>query len=183
MIGRDVLIGILVGVAHPFLIASWTWIRGGTFEQPPFAGQVQSLGGVRHALGHVLSAMSSGALQGFVMIVVLVAFMLVLRRRILAAAGLGLVMLLGFYFAVGGLNLLSIAITLMIVSVSARYGLLAIAVGQATFHTLFQFPFYAVGGWQVVNLIPLIAILTAALWSFRTSLGDQSPFSASLLEG
>ncbi|MEO8381463.1 MAG: serine/threonine-protein kinase [Acidobacteriota bacterium] len=183
MIGRDVLIGMLVGVAHPALIAISLWLRSGVSDRPPFGGRVESLRGVRFALGHVLGSLSAGALEGFVLLVVLVAFMLVLRRRMLAVAGLGLVMMLGFYFALGTLDLLPIAITVMIVFVTARYGLLAIAMTQATFHTVFHFPFYTVGGWQAVNLIPLLALVAAALWSFRTSLGGQSPFSASLLDG
>jgi len=184
MIGRDVLIGLLTGLGHTSLIALSVWLSewASATQTLPFAGHLASLNGVRFALGHVAATLAAGALQGFTLLVVLVAFMLVLRRRILAAAAVALVMMFGFYIAIGQLSVLSAVITVMLIFVVARYGLLAIAVAQATFHAMFQFPFFGAGGWEASHLIPIAAVVALALWAFWISLGGQSPFTASLLD-
>jgi hypothetical protein len=184
MVGRDLLIGIVTGLTHIGIIAGTLWIMDRTsgIPYPPEGGGLAALAGTRFAIGHVVSAIAAGATYGFVYIVILVSFMLVLRRRILAAAGLALVMMLGYYMAIGRIMPSTVLITLMVVFITARYGLLAIAASQGTFFATFHYPYYGAGGWQATNLIPLLAILAFATWAFRNSLGGQSPFSASLLD-
>ncbi|MDP9190176.1 MAG: serine/threonine protein kinase [Acidobacteriota bacterium] len=184
MVGRDVLIGMVCGLAHSGLIAAYLWMldRRNALDPPPEVGFLDALGGSRFAFGSIPFMIASGALRGFIFIVVLVTFMLILRRRLPAAIGLGLVIMTGHYIAIGGITWASITIVTMMAFVTARYGLLAIAVAQATFMASFQYPFYTAGGWQSTNLIPIAAVIGFAIWAFYTSLGGQRAFATNLLD-
>jgi hypothetical protein len=177
MVGRDVLIGLVAGLCHTGLIMMATWVEGAKDGVPPDTIPLDAMRGVRFALGHVLGAIPSGMLQGFVMLVTLVAFMLVFRRRVLAAAGLASVMLLGYYVAIGGFAAVPVLLTFIIVFVTARYGLVAAASAQAAFFCTHHYPFFVATGWQPTYLIPLAAVVAVSLWAFRTSLGSHSPFA------
>ncbi|HEX7706592.1 MAG TPA: bifunctional serine/threonine protein kinase/MFS transporter [Thermoanaerobaculia bacterium] len=185
MVGRDVLIGLLGGVLHAgFIVTAQALARFffiSTF--PPSSGDLTVILGIRHALAHVAAAVSEGMLQGFGFIVILVLFMLVLRRRVLAAAGLIGVMLTGFWAAAGRIDLVMALIAVTIVFIAARYGLLAIAVAQATFHLIFAYPITAGAAWYTATGFFTVALVAlAAIWAFRTSLGSQNPFAGALLE-
>ncbi|HYO76268.1 MAG TPA: serine/threonine-protein kinase, partial [Thermoanaerobaculia bacterium] len=185
MIGRDVLIGILGGVAHMAIIYTDAMIRQAinVTSQPPYGGDVTRLSAPRHVISHLTNAVSSGIFVGFMVVIILTAFMLLFRRRALAVAGLMAVMVTGFYFATGGFPPGPLVITVLLATIASRFGMLAMAVAHASFLALFHSPQYAGGSWfTLTGMISLALVLGVAVWAFRTSLGDRSPFSASLLD-
>ena len=183
MVGRDALIGILAGLAHPALIMAQAWIdkrQGRT--SPLFASGAGSLAGPRYELAFLADALASGVVQGFLLVVILVTFMLLLRRRSFAAVGLFLVMMGGFYLATRELSILSMVIAALVAFVTARFGLLSIIVAQTVFLTTFHTQLFTTASWQSIQLLPVAFVVAGAAWAFYTSLGGQSPFSAALLE-
>jgi serine/threonine-protein kinase len=183
MVGRDVLIGLFVGLAHSTLIMTWTWVDAnrGRPTQIDYAG-VSTLAGNRHATAYIADALASGLLQGFIYVIILVAFMLILRKRIAAAAGLWLVTMIGLYAAMRSVHVAAMLIALLLVYATARFGLLTMAVAQAVFHAIFGNQLFTTASWQSMQLLPVTVVLLAALWAFYISLGGQSPFSAKLLD-
>ncbi len=183
MVGRDVLLGILAGLFHPALIVAATYLDrrmgrpGGIFS-----GGAGALNGARHALAYIADALAGGALQGFLVVILLVTFMLVLRRRVLAAVALWLLVMTGYYVAIGGVAVVTTAVAALVAYVTVRYGLLTIAVAQATFLAVFHNQLFTTASWSSIQLLPIAFVLAAAVWAFHTSLGGQSPFSASLLD-
>jgi serine/threonine protein kinase len=185
MIGRDVLIGILAGAAHVAIISAMYMIQIATktAARPPYSGIVAQLGAPRHVIGHLFGAMASGVFFGFLMIVILTVFMMLLRRRAIAAAGLAAVVIVGFYFATGGFPVSSLLITLILVTVAARYGLLAMAVAHAAFGAVFHSPQFAGGSWYTLTgLISVTLVAAAAVWAFRISLGSQHAFAVTAFD-
>jgi hypothetical protein len=185
MIGRDVLIGIVGGLAHTALICASFLLAAAmqTPSDPPNSGQVSLLTAPRFLLAHLFGSASRGVVQGFVMIVILATFLLVLRRRLFAAAGLVAIMFAGYYFATGGVSIAMVAVTAIITTIAVRYGLLALAVSQVTFFAIFNSPQFAGGSWfTLTGMIPVALIVAAAVWAFRTSLGGQQAFAATAFD-
>jgi serine/threonine-protein kinase len=185
MVGRDVLVGILGGVLHVALIGAsimFAAATGGT-QQPPHDGDLSRLTAARQVVSHLVAGLSSGIFMGFVVIVVLTVFIMLFRRRALAFVGLNAVVMTGFFFAFGGFPIGPLLISLVLTTMAVRYGMLAMAVAHASFAALFHFPQFVGGSWFTLGaLVPVAVVAVAALWAFRTSLGNQSPFNTSLLD-
>jgi hypothetical protein len=179
MVGRDVLIGLALGLWHPTFIIFSVWLdaQRGVVPQSPLVGMLSPLLGLRYGVAELTDAIADGMLQGFLMIVVLVAFMIVLRRRVLAAAGLAAVMITGYVAAIGELRFGSIVLAVVLSALAARYGLLMIIVAQAAFHCIFQYPLFVSASWQTLQPLPLVLVLAVAIWAFRTSLAGQPAFA------
>jgi serine/threonine-protein kinase len=184
LVGRDVLIGLVVGLFHPMIIFGWTAIgyaRGEALPPPTF-GHLMPLLGLRHGVGYVAGALSSGALQGFIIIVLLVLLSLLLRRHVLAGIALGSVYMVGYYFATNTVHPIFALLAAMFAFTAVRYGLLAVAVAQATFHCIYHYPLFAGQSWSSIQLLPIVLVIAAMIWAFRVSLGGRSPFNARLLD-
>jgi hypothetical protein len=182
MVGRDVLIGMLAGLAHPALILTNTWAESRMGNPVPLFFSADALNGSRQALSHLANALASGAMDGFIFVIILVTFMLVLRNRVAAAVGLWLVAMTGYFAVTGRVAVLTTVIAAMLVYVTARFGLLAIATAQAAFHAIFHNQLFTTESWGSLQVLPVAFVLLTAAWAFYTSLGGQSPFSASLLD-
>jgi hypothetical protein len=64
-----------------------------------------------------------------------------------------------------------------------RYGPVALAVTQGTFFAMLRAPLFPGPSWAMgLAIVTLIAVIVPAVWAFRTSLGGQPAFSASLLD-
>jgi len=50
-------------------------------------------------------------------------------------------------------------------------------VAQAAFHVTFDYPLFASGSWQSLQLLPIVFVLAVAIWAFHTSLGGQRAFA------
>ena len=185
MIGRDVLIGIAGALLHIAVISGGQLLLNlrGSASPPPYGGEPDVLTAPRFIIGHIFASVSVGIFQGFLMIVILVTFMMLLRRRALAFAAVVAVMLTGFYFATGGISPGTFLIALLTVTITARYGLLAIVVTQVTFLIIFHSPQFAGGSWfAVTGLITVAIVCAAAVWAFRISLGAQNAFAATAFD-
>ena len=185
LVARHVLIGILGGIVHALLsltarpiAAALDGIAEGT---APFR-----LGNVWEAIGTIPQSATGAILTSVLMIVALVIFTVVLRKRVLAAAGLLVLYVTFFLLSVAqrpGSIPSYVAIALLLTFVSLRYGPVALAVTQGTFFAFILAPLLPGAGWATASApVTLFAVSALALWAFRTSLGNQPMFSASLLD-
>jgi serine/threonine-protein kinase len=178
MVGRDVLIGITLGVAHCTIIFLSLWIdewRGAPLP-PPHYGMLAPLNGVRFGIAHIADSLADGALHGFVMMIFLVLFLLVLRHRALAAAGLAAVMIIGYIAAIGRFTPGTALLSMLVAGLGARYGLLMVAVAQAVFLSVFHYSLFISESWKTLQPLPIVLVLALAIWAFRTALAGQPAF-------
>jgi predicted Ser/Thr protein kinase len=177
MVGRDVLIGVAAGVLQCVVIFAAMWVAALQEKvSMPAIGSLRVLNGPRFGAADVAAAFSSGAIQGFAMIVVLVAFGIVLRHRLWAAAATAGVFLAAYATARDGLTVANVIITVMMVTIIARYGLLAAMMAQATYLCLYRYPLFTTAEWYSLSPLPLLVMAVLTLWAFHTSLGGQSVF-------
>ncbi len=179
MVGRDVLIGIIGGLLHSLMASGSDIIvlRLTGVDDGPFLGNSGVLVGLGASIAQVLLGTTYAITQGLMVTILLVVFMLVLRKRAFAGAALFGVWLTAYIVASGGGWAIFPAIAflaLMLTVISIRYGLLAFCVLQATFITIFSIPNVS-GSWATPHvIIPFTVVALLALWAFRTSLGGQS---------
>ncbi|HEX2122832.1 MAG TPA: serine/threonine-protein kinase [Thermoanaerobaculia bacterium] len=187
LVGRDVLIGILAGLAYTVLwgsasiLASWF----SEMDPQPFIAAMRSMNGIRHALALTLFAAILGIQFASVTILILVMSTIVLRRRALAAGAFFVINLAYFLLATGGqlpLVPAHAAVAALLAFIALRYGLLAYAVLQMTFLAIHYGTATSPSWLLMISAIPFAIVAALALWAFRTSLGGQSLFSAALLD-
>ena len=179
MVGRDVMIGIMAGLANTALALGTELIfeHFGHPNKGPELGETTPLLGIRFSIADTLLRIVAGIEWGTSTIVLLVVLLLILRKRILAAAAFFAVGVTGFIFAsVGDWTILPGAIlcVLLWTVIAARWGLLAYAVHQGLVNLLFNAPHIS-ASWSVpMMIIPYAVTALLAVWAFRTSLGGQS---------
>jgi serine/threonine-protein kinase len=187
MVGRDVLIGIAAGLTHVLIASGDGMIVGRVTgrDEGPYLGDTGVLLGLRASLADVFGAISGGIRDGLIVIVCLVIFMIVLRRKSLAAGALYALAVTAFTFATAG-QWTAIPFNAFLAGVmtlvAVRYGLLAFAFLQGTFGAIFSIPSVSASWAAPMMVIPYAAVALLALWAFHTSLGGQPMFSASLLD-
>ena len=181
LVGRHVLIGLLGGMAHGALAVLGMYL--GTYPGDAYT----RIGDVWQSLGNLAFFVTRGVLVAAVYMVLLVILTMILRKRSLAIGGLLVANIAFFMLAVAGQRPAEIpafiAVSALVTFITVRYGLLAIAVTQASFFAIISAP-DLIGGGSIATFAPvaLIAVLAMAIWAFRVSLGGQSPFNASLLD-
>jgi serine/threonine-protein kinase len=188
MVGRDILIGITAGLAHSLtasLAHAVPSLLGGRDVLP--RGGADTLLGVRDALGFTLGGITDSAQLGLAMIVVVVFFAIVFRRRSFGIAALYLVMLGTQLVASRGhwhIVISAFLIPAIYCATLARFGLLAMATLQYAFSLTFfrQLPVDPSSFAFAAACVPIVILAALALWAFRTSLGGQPAFSVSLLD-
>lgn len=124
--------------------------------------------------------------MGLAMMTVLMLLTIVLRKRPLVIAGFAAMLLLVYSFASTSPVMLAsfVLMAAATVTVLVRYGLLAVVVSHATFLGLFAAALLpdAIAWYTLRTLLPAVAVLALSVWAFRTSLGGQRAFAASLEE-
>ncbi|HYI13278.1 MAG TPA: serine/threonine-protein kinase [Thermoanaerobaculia bacterium] len=184
LVGRHVLIGIIAGTTHAAAIVSSSIIAGWMRDRDygPLGGRFLS---IPEAIARIPLGLAGGLQAGFSMTLLLVAMTMLLRKRALAVAAAFLAYQIFFALAlVDTPELLPpFVIAGAVISwVVVRYGLLATAANFAAWLMLSFMP-YASAGWNTAPLVIVVtAVVALAVWAFYTSLGGQSPFSASLLD-
>ena len=186
IVGRDVLVGLLAGIAVPALVEATDALVLGS-NLAPHLGSTSVLLGLRSALTVCLVSLPHGirdTLMFFLLLFLLRAF---LRNQWLASLALALLFSAPGVFGsshpvIDGLETL---FAYGLVAVLAwRFGLLALGVFifannlvggmQATLHT---------GAWYLGNDLFLLAfILGLAVWACHTSMAGQKLWKESLLE-
>jgi serine/threonine-protein kinase len=185
MVGRDIMIGALLGLGHTLsiyfmpLISRWLG-----YPSPPNPGADIRAFGMQNLIGKLLAeTVTISFLFGFGCLLLLLLFYVVLRREWLAALAFWLIFvsieLLAFASVgqwVSWVGPIIIA-TLQTIG-SARFGLLTMFSAQVFFDLSFHYPITSdlsswYGGTAIFTLVVLVAL---AAYGFYTSLGGQTLF-------
>lgn len=190
MVGRDLLIGTLLGLVHISLIMSGTQLPNwfGSPAPPAVTANVLPLSSTRGMLALFLSTHIVSVFVGFAFLFVLLLFYILLRRQWLATIAIFLVALVVEVSAFASTGprffwLVSILISLTIVTVVARFGLLATMAAQLSFLLTMTFPVTTdLSIWYApATIFALVMVLALAVYGFYISLGGQSVFGGKLL--
>ena len=192
MVGRDLLIGGMLGLVHSACIAIGALLPRlfGIETAPTIPGNVFILGSVRSMLAVFLgSHLAMSVFVGFGFLFFLLLLYIILRRQWLAIAAMFLIALLIELtaFAAAGPWLfwvVSIFITLTIVTVVARFGLLATMAHQLFFFLTLMYPMTTdFSVWYAPSMVFALALVVGiAVYGFYISLGGQSLFGNRLLQ-
>ena len=191
MVGRDVLLGGLLGVAHTGAIAfGWLiphWI--GHPVAPPLFASPLTLSGVRQMLALFLNQnIVASVFVGFAFLFFLLLLYMILRRELLAEIGLFVTVLTIEVAAFASSSprfvwVASIIISVIIVIMVARLGLLATMVAQFCFFLTAFYPMTTdFSAWYASSTVfALTIVLGLVIYGFYTSLGGQRVFGGKLL--
>jgi serine/threonine-protein kinase len=181
LVGRDVLLGTLWGIAHLTLIYLGFSAERLFYNDFRLFTISDSLIGLRSSTAIILTGSGLGIVYGFMFICFLVILFLILRRRLYAGivlfAVLATVLILFFTHSFVFLPF-TLAISVLFCLVISRLGLVATIVSQSVFLWLQSTPFtlnfsawYAGGMFVTVFLVlPLLA------YGFKVSLANQPLF-------
>ena len=191
MVGRDLLIGGLLGLGHTaaiyfgLLLSSWF----GSAPPPANSTHPATLQGMRPLLADMLGTIVVQVVFfSLAVLFLLLLFQIILRRDKLAAGA--------FWIVVFGIELLAFAsngprlywvtpiliATVSVISV-ARFGLLATIAFNLFFNLSFFYPLTSdFSVWYAsAAFFPLVVMLTLAIYGFYISLGGQTVFKGGLL--
>ena len=189
LVGRDILIGGLLGLAHPTMIYLMTLLPDlmGITVAPNPSAQVTSLQGFRHLLANFIGQSAGSIFMSLSALLLLVLLVTIFRKQWLAIAVFWTLdfLILGLFFASGdwiawiGVALIA-AITIICV---ARFGLLATISFFIFFHLTFHNPITAnISSWYFGNTIfAAVLILGLAIYGFYISIAGQKVFQTKLL--
>ncbi|HEX7333633.1 MAG TPA: serine/threonine-protein kinase [Pyrinomonadaceae bacterium] len=191
MVGRDVLLGGLLGIAHTgAIVFGWMvphWL--GYPTAPPLLANTLTLGGVRPMLALLLNQnIVASVFVGFAFLFFLLLLYIILRRELLAEIGLFLTALTIEVAAFASASprfvwVASIIVSVLIVIMVARLGLLATMVAQFCFFLTAFYPMTTdFSAWYASSTVfALTIVLGLAIYGFYTSLGGQRVFGGKLL--
>jgi serine/threonine-protein kinase len=190
LIGRDLLIGSLAGVAVSLaivvfqLVPTWT---GSATPPSPIVNGVGTLSGMSTVAGTMIAATTNGMLAPIGVFFLIFVLRLILRKTALAVGGAMLIMVL-----VQGLQsqgsllgwIASAAIWAIIIFVIVRLGLLAAVITFVYANTLLTFPFTTdLSAWYAGRMwLGLAALAVVTGYGFYLSLAGRSVFAHALLQ-
>jgi serine/threonine protein kinase len=191
MVGRDVLVGGMLGLGHTaaiyvtVLLATWTSGRA-----VPNAGlDISYLEGTRHLWANFLIHLPVGVFVPFFFLLLLILLVTLFRKQWLATAVFWILLFsvesLAFRRGMHWTDLLGAALTTTIAVVCmARFGLLAMIsraiVFDLSFHNAITADF---SSWYFGNTIfAAVVLLGLAIYGFYISLAGQNVFQRTLLE-
>jgi hypothetical protein len=190
MVGRDVLVGGLLGLAHTSAIylapLAQQWVLRGSVEPNPSLN-VSYLEGFRQIAANLLIVSGNAIFFAFAPLLLLILLVAIFRRQRFAIVALWSIMfsILGLSFSgghwigwlwVGGIAALSVVCV-------SRFGLLA----MAAFHTFFAASFHNaitadVSRWYFSNTVAAaVFLLGLSVFGFYTSLAGQKIFKREIL--
>jgi hypothetical protein len=186
MVGRDLLIGALLGLVHAACISLGALLPRvfGINAAPVILGNVLTLGSARTMLGVFLSShLAISVFVGFGFLFFLLLLYIILRRQWLAAVAFFVIVAVieVSAFAAAGPRfywIASILIALSITVVVARFGLLATIAAQLSFFMATVYPVTTdFSVWYVQTMMfAMVVILALAVYGFYISLGGQPVF-------
>jgi len=194
-VGRDLLIGCLVGVGIALLVAGHQ-AAPALFGAPPgrpdnvgyIEHQLTSLLGLRFELAEILALLRSNFVLILEFIVILVVARLTLRHSG-AAIALAFAIFVPLALPRGefiGLNVaLAVGSTLLLLIALLRFGLLTAMVGLMTYTALQAAPLgHGIGTWSTNRTVLVLAlVLAVGLYGFRRALAGRPVFRDLLAEG
>ena len=188
MVGRDVLLGGLLGLCHTVAILSGVPLaRALGIARPPIAGvDLGALRGLRGLLAVVLGdSLPTSVLAGFGFLFVLLLLYALLRRERAAAAALWLLIATAQVLLFTGGHpwpaIVSILVIAFLVVVTvARLGLLAMIAFQLFFTLSFHIPTTSdLSSWYAQNTVLTVVVMAAlAVYGYRISVAGQPLFRA-----
>jgi hypothetical protein len=188
LVGRDLLVGTLYGVALVLFEVSDNFILPWLGKLPPVPniGQTESLLGVRAAVGILLAYISVWVPYALGIFFVLFLLRAVLRRDWLAAIAVVILFSLsnfGNEYPVASF-IFSAVIWLSILLVLKRFGLLVLVVGLVVQNMLILFPVTThLSRWYATSALAGLAVIAAlAFYGFHTARAGQRIFSGAVLE-
>lgn len=191
MVGRDILVGGLMGLTHTSLIylfpLSRKWLLDVPVEPNPSMA-VSYLESSRHVMANFLTVSGNAVFFAFAPLLLLILLVAILRKQRLAMVALWAIYftILGLSFGRAGLWAEWIwvgCIALLSVACVARFGLLA----MVAFHTFFSVSFHNpvtadVSRWYFSNTVAAaVFLLGLSIFGFYTSLAGQKIFQKKIL--
>ncbi len=188
LVGRDVLVGLLVGsgiilcYAGGNALPNWIDLRGMT-PAPP---KVAFLLGLSDIVGHAFGVLADSVERGLAIMTVLVLGQVLLRRKWLAIALAGvLLVMLSLSGENNTVELISgICMAALTIFVAVRFGILALCFAFLVNILFLEAPFsldfsrwYAGRGLILAGLVAALAV-----YAFRISLGGKSAFAGARLD-
>jgi len=191
LVGRDILVGGMLGFAHTVVIYSGPLTRHwlGLTVTPNAGFDVSYLQSFKHLWANFLTASVGGIFLAFVPLLLLILLVTIFKKQWLATAVLWTLyfMILGLAFASGGLWIAwlwtGLIATIIVVCIS-RFGLLAMVSFQFFFTLSFHNAISAnVSSWYFGNTIfAAVVLLGLAIYGFYTSLAGQKIFEGKFLK-
>jgi len=181
LVGRDLLIGILLGLCYSMLLKLPPLIA----SVPALEVELDLLLGARFSLAALLSAATGAALFAFAFTFLLTLLRALLRRDWLTAVVATLILGLPFLLSANPRRVvIGLIWGVLLVVAFMRFGLLTVAVSLLLFFWLRNLPFTTnLSAWYASAQILAMFIVTAlAALAFYTSLGGQKVFKGNLLE-
>lgn len=189
LVGRSILIGSVLGAAliiNNFLVdlvPKWLGL-------PPNVPHIdaQFMLGMRHFMPGFAGLFTSSLFIAFVCLFLILMFLIILRRKLLAVAASWFILSAVLFLAFSHTPLVSrvFAMTgaLILVGGLYRYGLLAAITSGFIFHAWVFFPITTkLSAWWAADFIPVLIIYaTLVIYAFYTSLAGQRLFRGKLLE-
>jgi hypothetical protein len=189
MVGRDLLIGGLLGLLHGSLVLLGMRLPAwfGFPSAPAFFTNVLMFNGIRTTLSVFLNShLITSVFVGFAFLFVLLLFYILLRKQWLAAGAFFVTMLVVELaaFAASGPRfywLTSIVISLTVTIAVTRFGLLATMAAQLFFLLMLEYPMTTdLSVWYgPATVFSLALIVGLAVYGFYISLGGQRVFNGS----
>ena len=191
LVGRDLLIGAVYGVAILVVEASDNFLLPLFGKLPPMPGNVstESLLGVRHALAQVLLYVLGQTIDSLGIFFMLFVLQRVLRSTWAAAI---VVAMAGTLLSLGGNSgeypwisaVYLVILYLSFLLVLKRFGLLPLVVGLVVQQVLLVFPatIHLSRWYAAPSLAGLAAIAALTIYGFRTALAGQPVFSMKAFE-
>jgi serine/threonine-protein kinase len=192
LVGRDILVGGLLGLGHTFAIYSailsldWSGFKAA----PDFDVFVSTLQSFKHLWANFLTTTASAIFPAFFVLLFLVLLVTIFRKQWLATAVFWALNFLILFLAFGGeegqayhVFFTALIPTLVVVCI-ARFGLLAMVSFMVFFHLSFHNAITAnVSNWYFGNTIfSAVVLLGLAIYGFYTSLAGQPLLKGKLLE-
>jgi serine/threonine-protein kinase len=184
MVGRDLMIGALFGILVALCgevvnaLPAWFNLAG----QTPIDGDKLSMFAAPQCAGYLILNIIGGIFAGLTLIFALFVLRSRLKNYWLALAILTFLITLT---SLGSENVIAETIAALVsaallVTVTARFGLLAAIIAFTCNNLLIDFPIGSdPGHWYFFRgLIPVLLVLGLALYGFRTSLGSRPVFAA-----
>ncbi len=191
MVGRDILVGGMLGLAHTAVIYVTTllpiWTGGRAVPNSGLA--ISYLESVRHLWATFLMQLPFAVFVSFFFLLLLVLLVIVFRKQWLATIVFWILLfsIIGLAFGTGGhwADLLGAALTATITVVTlARFGLLAMISRAIFFHLSLHNPVTSdFSSWYFGNTIFAAVVMSGlAIYGFYTSLAGQPLLKRKLVE-
>lgn len=192
MVGRDLLIGSMLGLCHSTVITLGGIVPGwfGAASPPVMTSDPMTFMGMRFILATFLNGfVVLSIFVGFAFLFILLLFYIIFRREWFAVIAFFLLVSVVEVaaFAVNrpiGYVIASLAIAAIVTIVVARFGLLATMAFQLVFFMSLSYPLTTdPSSWFAgPTLFAIVITLTIGIYGFYNSIGGEKVFSGKLLE-